>query len=266
MKVQFDEEEDIINYEGTIFREVKSAREAGSGIATGRRSTKTSFGILLGSANTNKAMPVRVIAGDDETVKAINARQTQGTSFGEKVQIGVNAATGEPGNGGSLMAGDPIPGLDVKLKRLSDGVIINTVTDENGFINGDLFVEGEYELQTIFNGKWKDAPVAIKVNNSYDVLLKSDTDADGKTESLPSKIVTHVSGDPHVDQKDGYKTPADEGIPEYAINTIQSAKCANGVCAMMCLIFINGKEYQATVTSVLKTKHDTVKNSINNIR
>ncbi|MES1221169.1 MAG: hypothetical protein ABUT20_37055, partial [Bacteroidota bacterium] len=42
--------------------------------------------------------------------------------------------------------------------------------------------------------------------------------------------------------------------------------CADGTCSIDAIVVVDGKEYEALITGVLKTKHDTVKNSINNVR
>jgi hypothetical protein len=40
----------------------------------------------------------------------------------------------------------------------------------------------------------------------------------------------------------------------------------DGSCAVEAIVEVGGVEYEAVVSGVLKTKHDTVKNSIGNIR
>ncbi|HKP32553.1 MAG TPA: VCBS repeat-containing protein [Chitinophagaceae bacterium] len=46
----------------------------------------------------------------------------------------------------------------------------------------------------------------------------------------------------------------------------QAVACSDGSCAFDCVIELDGVSYHARVVSVLKTRHDTVKNSIGNIR
>jgi hypothetical protein len=50
------------------------------------------------------------------------------------------------------------------------------------------------------------------------------------------------------------------------IKHMSRLNCNNGVCTIECVVEVDGNEYDAVVTGVLKTKHDTVKNSVNNIR
>ncbi len=53
---------------------------------------------------------------------------------------------------------------------------------------------------------------------------------------------------------------------EIAIGEISRLRCSDGSCSIETTVSIDGKEYEAVVTGVLKTRHDTVKNSINNVR
>lgn len=50
------------------------------------------------------------------------------------------------------------------------------------------------------------------------------------------------------------------------IKSVSRVNCNNGICSIECVVEIDGVDYDAVVTGVLKTKHDTVKNSINNVR
>ncbi len=50
------------------------------------------------------------------------------------------------------------------------------------------------------------------------------------------------------------------------VQRIDRMRCANGTCAVEALVESDGIVYEAVITGILKTKHDTVKNSINNVR
>jgi hypothetical protein len=50
------------------------------------------------------------------------------------------------------------------------------------------------------------------------------------------------------------------------VTEISRVHCADGTCAIDAIVTVDGKEYEALITGTLKTKHDTVKNSINNVR
>lgn len=50
------------------------------------------------------------------------------------------------------------------------------------------------------------------------------------------------------------------------VQRIDRVRCANGSCAVEALVENGGLVYEAVITGVLKTKHDTVKSSINNVR
>ncbi|MEO5681829.1 MAG: hypothetical protein ABIQ88_04265 [Chitinophagaceae bacterium] len=50
------------------------------------------------------------------------------------------------------------------------------------------------------------------------------------------------------------------------VKEISRLHCADGSCIMDAIVEVDGKEYEAVITGVLKTKHDTAKNSVGNIR
>ncbi len=50
------------------------------------------------------------------------------------------------------------------------------------------------------------------------------------------------------------------------VQSIKNINCSNASCTADAMILIDGIVYDATISGVLKTKHDTVKNSIGNIR
>ena len=50
------------------------------------------------------------------------------------------------------------------------------------------------------------------------------------------------------------------------VKQISRVRCADGTCSVEATVELDGAEYEAVISGVLKTKHDTVKNSINNVR
>jgi len=50
------------------------------------------------------------------------------------------------------------------------------------------------------------------------------------------------------------------------VKQINRLRCADGTCSVEATVEWDGAEYEAVISGVLKTKHDTVKNSIGNIR
>lgn len=50
------------------------------------------------------------------------------------------------------------------------------------------------------------------------------------------------------------------------VKSISRINCADGTCTLDAIVETGGKDYEAVVRGIMKTKHDTVKNSISNIR
>ena len=50
------------------------------------------------------------------------------------------------------------------------------------------------------------------------------------------------------------------------VEQINRINCVDGTCSVEALVTVDGATYEAVITGVLKTKHDTVKNSISNVR
>ena len=126
-----------------------------------------------------------VAAGDldgdgatDVIVGLTVAKQTQGATFGEKVNAGLHAAGGALSQGASLlggalpggsvisaakmpgepipgidvrMPGEPIPGIDVRLKQMSNGETVKTQTNEFGEFEFTDLKEGNYSIGTQLN-------------------------------------------------------------------------------------------------------------------
>ncbi len=53
---------------------------------------------------------------------------------------------------------------------------------------------------------------------------------------------------------------------EITINETSRLRCQDGTCAVEGIVNIDGKDYEAVIYGVLKTRHETAKNSISNIR
>lgn len=59
---------------------------------------------------------------------------------------------------------------------------------------------------------------------------------------------------------------ADVDAGNVEIVSIDRIHCTNGTCRIMTIVSIDGVQYDAVISGVLKSKHDTLKNSIGNIR
>ena len=50
------------------------------------------------------------------------------------------------------------------------------------------------------------------------------------------------------------------------VERVNRVNCIDGTCSVEAIITIDGAQYEAVITGVLKTKHDTAKNSVGNVR
>jgi hypothetical protein len=188
--------------------------------------------------NINGGMPNRI------SMNVTVAKQTQGATFGEKVNAGLHAAGGALAQGASLLGG-ALPGGSIISAALSK---VNSEDKEwevknqgNGFSLPENLESGDYQL-TI---------VVVSENGTNDILqtrirLGILTGENGAMAAVSS--VSGLSGG----------SGGGAAAASYAA-TGRSSKAADNFYS----IFINGVEY-ALVKG--KTRHDTVKNSINNVR
>jgi hypothetical protein len=309
---------------------------------------------LGGNINTTesnlKDIPPVTAKGDGRSVNNINnnmpnrismnvtvPKQTQGATFGEKVNAGMSSPS----------------------TRAQNNNTVRSNRTDNAFVIADLDGDGEMESSVLnFNGEV--ATITIDESGSSRVVEKATSGLKDviKTQvriaagsgpvrwTAPDNALIHVHGDPHVDQKDGRMIFDDDFTPAIAKERWQSTPVAiktigytNGTCAvitgkpddfspsasislnglppgepvvraavwftdnkgntytgitdangrislnglppgvpmrmtmnMSCagtddilIIFTNDPQL-GSISNVLKTKHDTVKNSINNVR
>lgn len=132
-----------------------------------------------------------------------------------------------------------------------------------GDVDGDGIEDG-----FILSGLNKDAPSMPKT--SFAILLNSGEEAMKVVEKATSGIKQTMQTQVLVTNNDNNDS-GNENAQKAGISTSRSnirtksiTSCADGSCAINCEIELDGKVYQAQIT--LKTRHDTVKNSIGNIR
>ena len=156
-------------------------------------------------------------------------------------------------------------------------IFIPSVLTANLANSADAAPFTEYELVPI---KWM-SPESIagkgikeKGINQHEAAARKGWD--GTIKGNSKNINTSESGlgsghgkiNEEVTGNDAAKGINEKGIKknEVTIGEISRIRCADGSCAIEAIVAMDGKEYEAVVTGVLKTKHDTVKNSINNVR
>ncbi|MBK9706579.1 MAG: hypothetical protein IPO77_06155 [Acidobacteria bacterium] len=178
-----------------------------------------------------------------ESTRQTTSRQTQQPTYGEKVQSGGQKA-------GLGVAGGVIPGGSIiSRSRKSGSIVAQAATSEAGKFDLGILPAGVYELS-----------VQVKSSN-----------VDPKSAKLEGCVVVvqGASGGPVIAEWDLKlnKAARIQETPENARMRILSdnktrladAKIESGLI----IIESDGK---TSISGTLKTKHDTAKNSINNVR
>ncbi len=129
-----------------------------------------SFGQTEKSVNNiNGGMPNRI------SMNVTVSKQTQGATFGEKVNAGLHAAGGALAQGASLV-GSALPGgavISAAVSGYSNGKVIWQVRDAgNEFKMPPNLSDGEYELAMTMDGVSKDA---AKVQVFFGLLVEGGT-------------------------------------------------------------------------------------------
>jgi len=78
------------------------------------------------------------------SVKGSVGKQTQGATFGEKVNQGLHAAGSALAQGASLVAGNPIGGIIVKGGKNPGGLMMTTTTNSQGEFEFTATEDGNY--------------------------------------------------------------------------------------------------------------------------
>jgi len=210
--------------------------------------------------NINGGMPNRI------SMNVTVAKQTQGATFGEKVNAGLHAAGGALAQGASLV-GAALPGGSILSAALSK---TNSEDKEwevknqgNGFTLPEKLEPGDYFLTIVVSTETGENDILrttirlgiLSGENGGIMAVSSQSGLAGGAgggAAAASYAATGRSAHPSVMGDKGNQPP---------INQEPSMKSESGETYYS--IYINGVEYDMVR---VKTRHDTVKNSINNVR
>jgi hypothetical protein len=208
----------------------------------------------------NSSMPNRI------SMNVTVAKQTQGATFGEKVNAGLHAAGSSVAQGTSLV-GAALPGGSIISAALSK---TNSEDKEwevknqgNGFTLPENMEPGDYML-TIIVASGNGGSEVLRTGLRLGVLSgeKEATSVISSVSSLSGSAGGGAAAASYAATGRSVSMPGKPGINAKMPDNPESLKAPVSE-ENVYSIYINGVEY-AMVKS--KTRHDTVKNSINNVR
>jgi hypothetical protein len=210
--------------------------------------------------NINNGMPNRI------SMNVTVARQTQGAAFGEKVNTGLHAAGGALAQGASLV-GAALPGGSIISAALSK---TNSEDKEwevknqgNGFTLPENLEPGDYYLiivVTTETGKNNILRTPIRLG-----ILSGENGGTMAVSSVSGLAGGAGGGAAAASYAATGRSVNPSGLGDTGKKplTTQEPSLKSETGETFYSIYINGVEYDMVR---VKTKHDTVKNSINNIR
>jgi hypothetical protein len=210
--------------------------------------------------NINGGMPNRI------SMNVTVAKQTQGATFGEKVNAGLHAAGGALAQGASLL-GAALPGGSIISAALSK---TNSEDKEwevknqgNGFSLPENLEPGDYFLTIVVASETEGSDI-LRTRIRLGVLSgeKGTTAVVSSVSSLSGSGGSGAAAASYAATGRSVSIPGKPGVNAITPDNPEALK-ATVSDENIYSIYINGVEY-AMVKG--KTKHDTVKNSINNVR
>jgi len=180
-------------------------------------------------------------------------------AYTQKVQAGLNSAAGALGNGSGLAKQriDPATDAAPETRAQNNNTVKSNRTDNA--LKGDDNTDNN-PIQKIQNNN------TVRSNRSElkSVYTAADMDGDGSyetdvTNQINDTVIMDENGNIAPQQKAGISTSRSNVRTRSALVNV-----GNGIYTCTGTAVINGREVK--ISNVLKTKHDTVKNSINNVR
>lgn len=171
-------------------------------------------------------------------------KQTQGATFGEKVNAGMNTPNMKAQNNNT-----------VRSNRTDNAIIMADLDGDGAMESSVLNFNGEVATITITQNEVAGKVVEKATSGLKDVVKTQIRMAAGPARwTAADAAFTHVHGDPHVDQKDGSLVFENSNIPPVAKNkwrgapvAIKSIPCSNGTCAV---ITASANDYAAATISL----------------
>jgi hypothetical protein len=239
-----------INPEENTYQ-VLAPRDAASGMATGKRMHKP-FVVTkeLGyTENGDETLAYKLVWGDPHVDQGRDTEQTGDDDMAEDV---VNNPLYQ-GSGNST------------TNPLHDSGKRFFVTGANGK-GHDIFISPDIML--------KQAPgAAIAPYTSYDLMpVKWSAPEVLQAKSISEKGIKRTEAterkgwDGTVKGNTKNINTSEDNLGSGKIKEISRVHCADGTCTVDAIVEAGGSSYEAVITGAMKTRHDTVKNSIGNIR
>lgn len=180
-------------------------------------------------------------------------------AYTQKVQAGLNSAASALANGSGLAKQHIDPATDAAPEtRAQNNNTVRSNRTDNALMGDDNTADDP--VQKIQNNN------TIRSNRSElkSVYIAADMDGDGSyetdiTNQINDVVIMDENGNVAPQQKAGISTSRSHVRTRSALVNV-----GNGVYTCTGTAIINGREVK--ISNVLKTKHDTVKNSINNVR
>lgn len=173
--------------------------------------------------NINNSMPNRI------SMNVTVPKQTQGSTFGEKVNAGMAGAGMRAQNNNT-----------VRSNRTDNALVIADLDGDGQMESSILNFNGEVATITITTPGAASKVVEKATSGLKDVIKTQVRMAAGPSKWIANdKAVTHVHGDPHVDQKDGRlifsgtNTAVAKSSWQSSPVAVKSITCPDGTCAII---------------------------------
>jgi hypothetical protein len=242
--------------------EIKSPRDVSSGQSSGRRNKVESFTIkqsILLEADLDGDGEMEMVS-DVKAPRDIATGQASGKRMKAKEKVNVwHIKFAEDFDDDGLFEGF-LMSKDNDVMKVSANQV--KVILASGDLDGDGVAEFNHEVKSprdIATGQAS----GKRMNTNQDPSKTVEKATSGIKQTMQTQVLVVNDSNDNTGDDPTNKTV---NTTRANIKRQQAVKCADGSCAFDCVIELDGKTYNAKIVSVLKTRHDTVKNSIGNIR
>jgi hypothetical protein len=239
IRIEQDEEGNMVTHE------VKSPRDAASGLPTGKR--------------MHKPVTIRIEQDEEGNMVAHEVKSPRDVSSG--------MATGK------RMASGSNEGYQPWDNETEEGIVNNPLYESSGNSGSNPMFESKDALRVNgSNGAQHDifipGNLMLKQGNPGELAPFAAYEIGPVKWAAPESTANNKvkAFNQNASRSNHTRLAAAGGPGNVIIKDISRVHCSDGSCIIECIAEVNGNEYEAVVTGVLKTKHDTAKNSIGNIR